>query len=435
MYLVQNRRFQIAACPDTDIGTPMRQKGLRSTRVIRGQRLNDYVFRGPLRQRVRRAGQKVLHVRPHIDQPVRQLKHHFGMGARNGVAPHQFSGRAGGWFCSSSTLWRGQNRPRFMRAHHGRSAGQAAAQGGVRPVAETVVGKFGHAQSCCGGAAQPIELPGRVKQAAPGARVDGARETSQSGTRSPDGGPDVPKPFLILQLRPETEAADSEFAAILRKGGLKEGQTRRIRLDQQALPHDLRLDDYSGVIVGGGPGCVSDAPEDKTDAEARIEAEVLSIMPEITERDFPFLGCCYGIGILGAHLEGDVSKRAWSEPVGTSACEVTADGRDDPLLQGVPTAFDAFVGHKEALQALPEGCVHLVRSDACLFQMFRYGQNVYATQFHPEADADGFETRIRIYRNKGYFPPETADDLIAMCRAADVFAPEMVLRNFVARFG
>ena len=245
----------------------------------------------------------------------------------------------------------------------------------------------------------------------------------------------MPKPFLVLQLRPETEAADDEFAAILRKSGLQADQVRRIRLDQQTLPDDLSLDDYAGVIVGGGPGCVSDAPEDKTEIEARIEAEVLSLMPEVTRRDFPFLGCCYGIGILGTHLKGDVSKRAWSEPVGTSACEVTADGKDDPLLRGVPTAFDAFVGHKEALQDLPKGCVHLVRSETCLFQMFRHGQNVYATQFHPEADADGFETRIRIYRNKGYFPPETADDLIAMCRAADVFAPEMVLRNFVARYG
>ena len=96
-------------------------------------------------------------------------------------------------------------------------------------------------------------------------------------------------------------------------------------------------------------------------------------MPEITARDFPFLGCCYGIGILGKHLAGDVSKRAHGEPVGTSACEVTAEGKDDPLLDGVPTAFDAFVGHKEALQALPQGCVHLVRSEACPFQMVRHG--------------------------------------------------------------
>ncbi|MRU15999.1 glutamine amidotransferase [Roseovarius sp. A21] len=243
------------------------------------------------------------------------------------------------------------------------------------------------------------------------------------------------KPFLILQLRPEAEAADDEFAAILRKGGLAEGQVRRVRLDQEALPADLNLDALAGVIVGGGPGCVSDAPDDKSPVEARIEAEVLSIMPEVTGRDLPFLGCCYGIGILGKHLEGDVSKARYGEPVGTSACAVTEAGRDDPLLEGVPERFDAFVGHKEALQALPEGCAHLVASTACPFQMVRHGRNVYATQFHPEADAAGFETRINIYKHKGYFPPETASDLIAMCRAADVTAPEVILRNFVKRYG
>ncbi len=243
------------------------------------------------------------------------------------------------------------------------------------------------------------------------------------------------KPFLILQLRPETEASDDEFAAILRKGGLEAGTARRIRMDRERLPEDIDLDAFSGVIVGGGPGCVSDAPEQKSEIEARIEADVLGLMPKVTERDFPFLGCCYGIGILGAHLQGDVSKRAFGEAVGTSACEVTPEGKDDALLAGVPTAFDAFVGHKEALQDLPEGCVHLVRSEACPYQMLRYKENVYATQFHPEADADGFETRIRIYRERGYFPPEDAEDLIAMCRAADVFAPEMILRNFVQRYG
>jgi len=243
------------------------------------------------------------------------------------------------------------------------------------------------------------------------------------------------KPFLVLQLRPETEAADDEFAAILRKGGLTGDDVRRIRLDQQSLPEGLRLADHAGVIVGGGPGCVSDAPGDKSPVEARIEDQVLSLMPGIIATDTPFLGCCYGIGILGKHLGGDVSKRAHGEPVGTAECALTADGADDPLLAGVPGRFSAFVGHKEALQALPEGCVHLVSSPGCPFQMVRHGHHVYATQFHPEADAAGFETRIRIYRHKGYFAPETADDLIAMCRAADVTAPERILRNFIARYG
>jgi len=239
------------------------------------------------------------------------------------------------------------------------------------------------------------------------------------------------RPFLVLQLRPETEASDDEFAAICAKGGLGRDEVRRIRLDREALPPDLDLSDHAGVIVGGGPGCVSDPPDCKSPVEARIEAACLSLMPEITERDLPFMGCCYGIGILAHHLGAEVSKARYSEPVGTSTCRVVAP---DPLTAGLPGQFDAFVGHKEAVQALPPGCVHLLESAACPFQMIRHGRNVYATQFHPEADAAGFETRIRIYKDRGYFPPETADDLIAMCRAADVTVPEMILRRFVERY-
>lgn len=242
------------------------------------------------------------------------------------------------------------------------------------------------------------------------------------------------KPFLILQLRPETEAADDEFAAILRKGGLELGEVHCIRLDQADIPAELSLDDYSGVIVGGGPGCVSDAPNDKTPTEARIEAAVLGLMPGITARDFPFLGCCYGIGVLGAHLNADVSKARYSEAVGTTNCIMTEAGAADPLLNGLPERFDAFVGHKESLQELPKGCSHLLSSDTCPYQMIRYGENVYATQFHPEADGDGFEVRIGIYRHRGYFDPKDADRLVEMCRAADVHVPEQILNNFVIKY-
>ncbi|APZ55040.1 glutamine amidotransferase [Salipiger abyssi] len=241
--------------------------------------------------------------------------------------------------------------------------------------------------------------------------------------------------FLILQLRPETEASDDEFAAFLRKGGLSAAQVHRIHLDCEPLPEGLDPRDYAGVIVGGGPGCVSDPPERKSPEEARIEAACLSLMPAITGADVPFLGCCYGIGILAHHLGAEVSKARYGEPVGPVRCDKTEAGGRDPLLDGLPDGFDAFVGHKEAVQILPAGTVHLLRSAPCPFQMIRHGQNVYATQFHPEADAAGFETRIRIYRHKGYFDPSEADDLIAMCRASEVTWPERILRNFVQRYG
>jgi len=242
------------------------------------------------------------------------------------------------------------------------------------------------------------------------------------------------KPFLILQLRPETEASDDEYQAILAKGGLVPDQTHRIRLDQDPIPQGLLLDDYSGVIVGGGPGCISDPEDKKSPVEKRIEQAVLGLMPEITTKDFPFMGCCYGIGILAHHLGAGVNKARYSEDVGATACSILPDALSDPLLVDLPQSFRAFVGHKEAVQDLPQGCVHLLSSPTCPYQMIRYGQNVYATQFHPEADSDGFEVRINIYKHRGYFPPEDADKMIAMCRAEDVHAPEKILRNFVSTY-
>jgi GMP synthase (glutamine-hydrolysing) len=243
------------------------------------------------------------------------------------------------------------------------------------------------------------------------------------------------KPFLVLQLRPEPVVSDDEFAAILAGSGLDRARVHRVRLERDTLPEGLDLGAYSGVIVGGGPGCVSDPPEVKTAMEARIEAAILGLMPEITANDVPFLGCCYGIGILAHHLGAEVSKARDSEGVGAAWCEMTEAGRDDPLLAGLPPAFAAYVGHKEAVQALPPGCAHLLASETCRFQMIRHGRNVYATQFHPEADAEGFALRIEVYRDKGYFPPEDAADLVARCRAADVRAPAAILRNFARRYG
>lgn len=242
------------------------------------------------------------------------------------------------------------------------------------------------------------------------------------------------KPFLILQLRPEDDASEDEYQAFLDKGGLTAEDTVRFRLEQDALPSDFSLSDYAAVIVGGGPGCVSDDPETRDPAEARAEAELLALMPEIVELDIPFMGCCYGIGLLAHHLGAPVSKEKYGEPVSPVTCTITDAGRDDPLLEGLPRSFDAFVGHKEAVQSLPKGAVHLMASGTCPFQMIRTGENVYATQFHPEADGPVFAERIRIYRDHGYFPPEAADALSEVVLAANVTQPEQILRRFVDRY-
>jgi len=242
------------------------------------------------------------------------------------------------------------------------------------------------------------------------------------------------KPFLILQLRPEADASDGEFAAILDKGNIQRSLVKRVRLERESLPESLDLGDYAGIVVGGGPGCVSDDRDRKPADEAQIEAAIMSLMPEVTARDLPFMGCCYGISILAHHLGTEVSKRRWSEPVGPVTVKVMPEGAHDPLVADLPASFPALVGHKEATQALPVGCVHLLASETCPYQMIRFGRNVYATQFHPEADGEVFAERIRIYRDRGYFPPEEAEALTNQALAAKIHHTPQILSRFFARY-
>lgn len=239
--------------------------------------------------------------------------------------------------------------------------------------------------------------------------------------------------FLLLSIRGEDEAADDEYAAMMRFAGLDESGMRRIRLTSRELGA-VDLTQWSGIILGGGPYNVSDDPASKSPTQVRVESEIAELLAEVIARDFPFLGCCYGIGTVGAAI-GAVIDRAHSEPVGGITVTLTDQGHLDPLFCVLPHTFDAFGGHKEAVSSLPGDAVSLASSAACPVQAFRVGRNVYATQFHPELDVDGLCTRIDVYKHHGYFAPETAESLKRDARQRNVSHPMEVLRGFVQRYG
>ncbi len=56
-----------------------------------------------------------------------------------------------------------------------------------------------------------------------------------------------------------------------------------------------------GILLGGGPWNASDGPETKSVAQRRSERAIAALLDDVVERDFPFLGACYGIGTLGLH--------------------------------------------------------------------------------------------------------------------------------------
>ncbi|MDO5634147.1 MAG: glutamine amidotransferase, partial [Micrococcus sp.] len=249
-----------------------------------------------------------------------------------------------------------------------------------------------------------------------------------------------PRPFLLIQTRPEDDAALGEAEAVRRLGGYADEQLTVLRLDQVlaeraqtggALPLEwdeiLRL--HAGVILPGSPFTTSVPAEQKSEIQRGVEAELARMLDVVIAEDLPFLGCCYGIGTLGAYLGAQVDG-TYGESAGPITVTVTDAGTRDPLLAGLPASFAAYVGHKEAITALPEGAEILVRGTACPVQMFRIGTRQYATQFHPELDQPGLMERLRIYAHHGYFDSETAQHTFDAIAATPAPEPPKILENF-----
>ena len=164
-----------------------------------------------------------------------------------------------------------------------------------------------------------------------------------------------------------------------------------------------------------------------------MEAELLELIGRVADEDFPFLGCCYGVGTLGAAI-GATVDRSYPEPVGAVTVNLTRAGRDDPLFADLPDVFDAFGGHKESVSSLPASAVCLASSADCPVQAFRVGDNTYATQFHPELDVDGICTRIDVYKSYGYFAPDSVELLKDAARQRNIEYPPTIMRGFVERY-
>ncbi|MDN5571937.1 MAG: glutamine amidotransferase [Propionibacteriaceae bacterium] len=240
------------------------------------------------------------------------------------------------------------------------------------------------------------------------------------------------KPFLHLSIRDHDEAAEGEYEALCALTGLEPGQLVQLRAEQASLPV-IHVDDYAGIIIGGGQFNASD--EVKSVLQQRVEAELGHIVDEALVHEVPLIGLCYGVGLVTQRLGGVVDK-VYGEKVGAIEVTLTDAAASDPVFAGLPARFRAFTGHKEACAVLPEGAVLLATGEACPVQAFRVGTRAYATQFHPELDVERLVQRMRIYAHHGYFHPDELDDLIAAARAAGVGAePALILRQFVTEFG
>lgn len=233
-------------------------------------------------------------------------------------------------------------------------------------------------------------------------------------------------------MRPIDETADSEFEAILRVAEIDRKHVHRVRVER-LKNLEVDLNNYCAIIAGGSPFDVSYPDNKKSDAQRQIETFFNGLFDQVIGSDFPFLGACSGSGLLGKYCGTPISGK-YSESPGSVTVTVTEEGEKDALLAGLPKRFPAFIGHKEACDNVPQGAVLLVTSKPCPVQMYRINKNVYATQFHPEADASEFILRINNYKNHGYFPPEKAEELISSIEDIETPISNEILRRFANKY-
>lgn len=132
---------------------------------------------------------------------------------------------------------------------------------------------------------------------------------------------------------------------------------------------------YDAVFSLGGAMNV-----DEGDRHPWLVREV-ALLGELLAQGTPLLGLCLG-GQLLAKAAGASPRRAVRPEIGWHRVELTAAGREDPLLAPLAPRFEALQWHSYEFP-LPPGAVALARSEVCL-QGARLGERAWALQFHPE---------------------------------------------------
>jgi GMP synthase-like glutamine amidotransferase len=165
-----------------------------------------------------------------------------------------------------------------------------------------------------------------------------------------------------------------------------------------SAPHDPET--YDAVMIFGGS---MHPDQDEHFPWLTREAEFLR---GVLDQGVPAFGVCLGAQLL-ARAAGAWVGPARTPEIGWYDVELTAGGREDPVLGTLPPASRAFQWHHYTYE-VPDGGTELAASAACT-QAFRIG-NAWGIQFHAEVTAGMIEAWVS---EDGHELPMGPDALLA----------------------
>lgn len=236
--------------------------------------------------------------------------------------------------------------------------------------------------------------------------------------------------FLLVSLR-SGELADQIAAAelrdFLRATRLQPAELTHVNLADVSVSAG-ELDGYDGVLVGGSSLNITNKHWD--DWQLHVHAE----MARICASGIPVFYVCYGASWL-THVNGGQIGSAYAEGSGRTVVELTEEGRHDPLCAGLPDTFTSLTGHTESIERHGEDLTVLATGPSCPVQFFRFGEHVWATQFHADMDAEAMRDRMDFYYDYGYFSPDDYHTIVASLPSIDTTWSNRLLANFIRYCG
>ena len=154
---------------------------------------------------------------------------------------------------------------------------------------------------------------------------------------------------------------------------------KRIPSQVLCLDSGVRLpkpDDFTHIVLLGGPMNVYEE-----DRYPFLKHEDLFIK-EAIQRGKSILGICLGAQLMAKALGAKVFKAPVKE-VGWYDVSLTRIGSRDPLFSDLPKTFPVFQWHEDTFE-IPKAGKLIATSSPISHQAFRYGENAYGLQFHPE---------------------------------------------------
>jgi len=203
--------------------------------------------------------------------------------------------------------------------------------------------------------------------------------------------------ILLLQIRDHPVAERQEQECFVAFSGWPRERFRCWNLVARPEISLAEVADDEIVVIGG-------AGAHSVTQNYPFTAPLAELVARCAAGRRPLFGSCWGHQFIARTMGGAVITDPATAEVGTFDLELTAAGRSDPWLAGLPPRFPVQLGHQDRVSELPPGAVELAYSARSRNQAFRLGElPVYGAQFHVELDEQRMIERATVYRD-GYVP-------------------------------